>query len=88
MASIPEAKSSALAEQRSTCVQETWPAVAPHKPPSIKQNPEKGLISPVFPNMVCGYVKGLGSPRRNPGGMPAAVTNVTVLQVWFILAHL
>lgn len=38
--------------------------------------------------MVCGYVKGLGSPRRNPGGVPAAVTNVSVPWVWFISAHL
>lgn len=38
--------------------------------------------------MVCGYVKGLGSPRRNPGGVPAAVTNVALPQVWFISAHL
>lgn len=39
-------------------------------------------------NVVCGYVKGLGSPRRSPGGVPAAVTHVAVPPVWFISAHL
>lgn len=36
MGSIAEPKSSALTEQRSTCVQETWPLAATHKPPSAK----------------------------------------------------
>jgi len=90
MGSIPEAKFSALTEHRNTCVHETWPLAAPHTLPSTKQNPGKSLINPISLDMVCGYVKGLGSPRRNPGVVAAAGTMLVtaVPWVWFISAHL